>query len=165
MGLLRRLVGATIDAVSLPQFDGSTAVNTSVTILRECIEFGAAGPDGPHRERLTNPFARGYVFGFSDACIQRLGVFDELESLALIAAVHETLFGQKTGSLLVHDALDDQLDADFAHGRSAGEEDHFRWSNDRSHTPRLLTDFLRANGAKYSYTASNSRSMQTVVSS
>jgi hypothetical protein len=147
MGLLQRLFGATRDAITLPNFDGSKAVEISATKLRECIDLGSAGPDGPHRKRLTTPFARGYLFGFSDACIQQFGVFDELESLALITVVHGTLFGQKLGSLLVHDALRDQRDAEFARGRAAGAEDHYRWLNDSSYMPLLLTDFLRADDA------------------
>ncbi len=147
MGLLQRLFGATRDAITLPNFDGSKAVNISATMLRECIDRGSAGPDGPHRARLAEPFARGYLFGFSDTCIQRFAVFDELESLALITVVHGKLFGQQIGSLLVHDALRDQRDAEFARGRTAGAEDHLRWLNDRSNTPLLLTKFLHAEDA------------------
>ena len=144
MGLFQRLFGATRDAITLPNFDGSKAVHISTTMLRECIDRGSAGPDGPNRGRLAKPFARGYLFGFSDACIQGFGVFDELESLALITVVHGTLFGQKLGSLLVHDALRDQRDAEFARGRTAGAEDHLRWLNDRTYSPRSLTDYLLA---------------------
>jgi hypothetical protein len=145
MGLLQRLFGATLNAITLPQFDGSSAVKISVTILRECIDRGSVGPQGPHRARLATPFARGYLFGFSDACIQRIGVFDELEALALITVVHGRLFGQETGARLVHDALRDQRDAEFSRGRTAGDVDYLRWLNDRSYTPRALTDYLRAN--------------------
>jgi hypothetical protein len=145
MELFQRLLGATRDAIALPNFDaGNEAVDISATILRECIDFGAAWPDGPNRERLAKPFARGYLFGFSDACIQRLGVLDELDSLALITVVHGKLFGQKIGSLLVHDALRDQRNAEFGRGRTAGAEDLLRWVNDRSSTPVLLIDYLYA---------------------
>jgi hypothetical protein len=95
---------------------------------------------------LATPLARGYLFGFSDACIQSFGVFDELESLALITVVHGMLFGQKIGSRFVHDALRDQRDAEFARGRAAGDADYQRWLHDRSYAPRSLTDYL-LNGA------------------
>lgn len=147
MGLFQRMFGATREAITLPNFDGSKAMEISMTMLRKCIDRGSAGPDGPNRARLAKPFARGYLLGFSDACIQRFGVFDELESLALITVVHGMLFGQKLGSLLVHDALRDQRDAEFARGRTAGAEDHLRWLNDCSNTPLLLTDFLSADDA------------------
>jgi hypothetical protein len=148
MGLFQRLFGATRDAIALPNFDArSKAVNVSATILRECIDLGLAGANGPNRGRLAKPFARGYIFGFADACIQRFGVLDELESLTFITVVHAKLFGHKVGSSLVGDALRDERNAEFGRGRTAGAEDLFRWLDDRSHTPLLLTRFLQADDA------------------
>jgi hypothetical protein len=145
MELFQRLFGATRDAIAHPHFDaGNTAVQISATILRECIDLGSAWPGGPNRERLAQPFARGYIFGFSDACIQRFGVLDELESLALITVVHAKIFGRKIGSLLVHDALRDERNAEFGRGRTAGAEDLLHWVNDRSNTPLILIDYLYA---------------------
>jgi hypothetical protein len=148
MGLFQRLFGVTRDAIALPNFDAANkAVDTSATLLRECIDLGFAGADGPNRKRLAKPFARGYLFGFSDACIQRLGVLDELESLALITVVHAKIFGHKMSSTLVGDALRDERNAEFGRGRTAGAEDLFRWLDDRSYTPLLLTRFLQADDA------------------
>ena len=148
IGLFQRLFGATRDAIALPHFDaGNRAVEVSATILRECIDLGSAWPGGPNRERLAKPFARGYIFGFADACIQRFGVLDELESLAFITVVHTKLFGHKIGSLLVGDALRDERNAEFGRGRTAGAEDLFRWLDDGSYTPLLLTRFLQADDA------------------
>jgi hypothetical protein len=145
MELFQRLFGATRDAIAHPHFDpGNRAVQISTTILRECIDLGSAWPGGPNRERLAQPFARGYIFGFSDACIQRFGVLDELESLALITVVHVKMFGRKIGSLLVHDALGDVRNAEFDRGRTAGAEDLLHWLNDRSNTPLILIDYLYA---------------------
>ena len=146
--LFQRLFGATRDAIALAHFDaGSKAVDISATILRECIDLGSAWPGGPNRERLAQPFARGYIFGFSDACIQRFGVLDELESLVLITAVHAKIVGHKMSSSLVGDALRDERNAEFGRGRTAGAEDLFRWLDDRSYTPLLLTRFLQADDA------------------
>jgi hypothetical protein len=159
MELFQRLFGATRDAIALPHFDvGNRAVEISATILRECIDLGAAWSGGPNRERLTKPFARGYIFGFSDACIQRFGVLDELESLALITAVHAKLFGRKIGSLLVHDALRDERNAEFGRGRAAGAEGLLRWLDDRSNTPLILIDYLYADDDPSSLIASTSES-------
>jgi hypothetical protein len=145
MELFQRLFGATRDAIALPYFDaGNRAVEIAATILRECIDLGSAWPGGPNRERLAKPFARGYIFGFSAACIQRFGVLDELESLALITVVHAQLFGRKIGSSLVHDALRDERNAEFGRGRAAGAEGLLRWLDDRSNTPLVLIDYLYA---------------------
>jgi hypothetical protein len=143
MELFQRLFSATRDTIALPHFDaGNRAAEISATILRECIDLGSAWPDGPNRGRLAKLFARGYIFGFSDACTQRFGVHDELESLALITLVHAKLFGHKIGSSLVGDALRDQRNPEFRRGRTAGAEDLIRWLDDRSYTPPLLTDYL-----------------------
>jgi hypothetical protein len=154
MELFQRLFGATRDAIALPNFDaGHKAVDLSATILRECIDLGSAWPDGPNRGRLAKLFARGYIFGFSDACIQRFGVHDELESLALITLVHAKLFSHKIGSSLVGDALRDQRNPEFRRGRTAGGEDLIRWLDDRSYTPPLLTDYLYEDDTPRSLTA------------
>ena len=154
LGLLQRLFGATRDAITLPHFDaGSKAVQISATILGECIGLGSAGPGEPNRGRLAKPFARGYLFGFCEACIQRLAVFNELESLALITEVHAEIFGHKIGSLLVHDALRDQGRAEFSRGRAVGDEDYRRWLGDRSYTPSLLTGYLLADEVEPSTSA------------
>jgi hypothetical protein len=143
--LFQRLFGATRDAIALPDFDAENkAVEISATMLRACIDLGFAGADGPNRERLAKPFARGYLFGFSDACIQRIRVLDGLDSLALITLVHVRIFGHKIGSSLVVDALRDERNAEFGRGRTAGAEDLLRWLNDRSYTPLLLFRFLQA---------------------
>jgi hypothetical protein len=154
MELFQRLFHATRDAIAHPHFDaGNRAVEISATILRECIDLGSAWPGGPNRERLAKLFARGYIFGFSDACTQRFGVHDEQESLALITLVHAKLFGYKIGSPLVGDALRDQRNPEFRRGRTAGAEDLIRWLDDRSYTPPLLTDYLYEDDTPRSLTA------------
>jgi hypothetical protein len=143
MGLLQRLFGATRDAITLPNFvPGSKAVEVSTTMLHEVIDRGSAGPDGTNRGRLVTLFARGYLFGFSDACIHRFGVFDEIESLALITVVHTKMFGGPVGWLLVQDALREQCHAEFGRGQTAGADDFLRWLSDRLNTPRTLTNHL-----------------------
>jgi hypothetical protein len=164
MGLFQRLFGATRDAIVLPNFDaGKKAVDISTTILRKCIELGSGGPNGANQRRLFNPFARGYLFGFSDACIQRLAVLDELQSLALITLIHTRIFGHEIGSLLVGDALRDQRNAEFGRGRTVGARDLFRWLDERSYTPLALTDYLHADDEVSSPKVPSSVSPSTAV--
>jgi hypothetical protein len=143
MGLLTRLFGANRDPIRARNFDlGSRAVEISATILCEVIDRGSAGLHGPNRARLATLFARGYLFGFSESCIQRFGVFDEIECLAHITVLHTKVFGGQIGWLLVQDALRDQSHAEFGRGQTAGADDVLRWLNERSDTPRSLTDYL-----------------------
>jgi len=120
------------------------AVDLSVTMLRLNIDLALAGRSGPNRGRLVKPFARGYIFGFSHACIQRFGVTDEMQSLALITLVHIKVFGQEMGSLLAGDTLGEEGDSEFIRGRTAGAGDLFRWLDDRAYTPLSLTDYLQS---------------------
>jgi hypothetical protein len=164
MGLFQRLFGATRDAIVLPNFDaGNKAVDISATILGKCIDLGSGGPNGANQRRLFNPFARGYLFGFSDACIQRLAVLDELQSLALVTLIHSKIFGHEIGSLLVGSALRDQSNAEFARGRTVGTRDLFRWLDERSYTPRALTDYLRADDEASSSKVPSSVAPSTTV--
>src|SRR6266436_7207049 len=145
MGLLSRLFGTDRDSITLPNFvPGSKAVEVSTTMLREVIDRGSVGPDGPNRGRLATLFARGYLFGFSESCIELFGVFGEIESLALITVVHTKIFGGQIGWLLVQDALREQGQAEFDRGQTAGAKDFYRWLNGRSTTPLVLTNYLLA---------------------
>jgi hypothetical protein len=136
------LFGTDRDSIMLPNFDpGPKAAELSAFMLREVIDRGSAGPDGPNRERLATLFARGYLFGFSGACIQGFGVFGEIESLALITVVHTKMFGGPVGWLLVQDALREQ-GAEFDRGQTVGAADFLRWLSDRLYTPWALTDHL-----------------------
>jgi len=107
MGLLQRLLVQLVTRSRFRISNGSKAVNISATMLRECIDRGSAGPDGPRRARLPNPLHAGIYLDFPTPVFNDLECFDELESLALITVVHGKLFGQQIGSLLVHDALRD----------------------------------------------------------
>lgn len=155
MGLLSRLFGTNLQAIRLPYFDpGSRAADLSVSLLSEAIERGSAGNDGPNRGRLATLFVRGYLFGFSESCIQRFGVFGEIEPLAFITVVHTKMFGGQIGWLLVQDALRELGQAEFDRGQTAGAEDFLRWMNERSHIPRSLTDYLLASDASLTLKAS-----------
>ena len=143
MGLLSRLFSTDLEAIRLPDFSrGSKAAELSAFMLRDAINRGSAGLDGPNRGRLATLFAGGYLFGFSESCIQGFGVFGEIESLALITVVHTKMFGGQIGWLLVQDALRDPGHAEFDRGQAAGADDFLRWLNGRSYAPRSLTDYL-----------------------
>jgi hypothetical protein len=128
-----------------PKIDvGAEAVDLSVTMPRLNLDLGLAGRSGPNRGRLVNPFARGYIVGFSDACIQRFGVTDEMQSVGLITLVHIKVFGQEVGLLLAGDTPGDRGDSEFIRGRTAGAGDLIRWLDDRAYTPLSLTDYLQS---------------------
>jgi hypothetical protein len=147
MGLRSQLFGTNREAIRLSNFDaGKKSAEVSATVLREVIDRGCAGPDGSNRGRLATLFARGYLFGFSESCIQGFGVFDEIESLAIVTVVHNEMFGGQIGWLLVQDALREHGQAEFDRGQTAGADDFLRWLSDLSIMPRSLTKYLLEGG-------------------
>jgi hypothetical protein len=126
---------------------GNELVDLACNLLAAQIDLGSASPGDTNRKRLEEPYARGYVFGFIDALLQKGGIADETHALALITVVHGKLFGVAMGSLLVGDALNDQSpDSIFTTGRGVGAADLIRWLSDSKTAPLMLADYL--NGTK-----------------
>jgi hypothetical protein len=111
--------------------NGDELVDLACNLLATQIDLGSASTTGPNRKRLEEPYARGYVFGFVDAVLQKGGIADETHALALITVAHSKLFGVAMGSIFVGDALNDQApDSIFTKGRGVGAADLIRWLND-----------------------------------
>jgi hypothetical protein len=146
MGLMDRLLGRARQVQPPAASKGNELVDLACNLLATQIALGTASAGGSNRKRLQEPYARGYVFGFVDAVLQKGGIADETHALALITIAHTKLFGVEMGSLLVGDALNDQSpDTIFAQGRRVGGTDLIRWLNDSKTPPLKLADYL--NGA------------------
>ncbi|HEU0233908.1 MAG TPA: hypothetical protein VFQ94_02120 [Gallionella sp.] len=75
---------------------------------------------------MVNKFARGYVFGFHDAMLQRFGLVDRTnpgKGLDLMEASYKYIFGDQTGHMLFTSSLYSQDEASFNKGRTSGAED------------------------------------------
>jgi hypothetical protein len=91
------------------------------------------------------PHARGYVFGFVDALVQRGGVADKTHALALISVAHAKIFGKAMGSVFIVDALSTHSpDSVFTKGRATGATDLERWSADSGIPALMLSDYLNS---------------------
>jgi hypothetical protein len=149
MGLMDKALGKARPAKP-EAAKGAELVDIACDLLATQIDLGGASLGNGNRGRLEEPFARGYVFGFIDALLQKGGIADETHALALLTVAHGNLFGQPMGVLFITDALADQSpDSVFTKGRGVGASDLIRWLNENSTTsgpPLLLTDYL--NGAK-----------------
>jgi len=72
---------------------------------------------------MTNKRAAGYVFGFHDSLIQRLGLYDPSNkdrSAALLEQSYKGMFGEQAGFLLYSMSLQWQDDSTFLEGRMNG---------------------------------------------
>ena len=72
---------------------------------------------------MTNKIASGYVFGFHDALLERLGLYtsaNKESALALMARSYEHLFGLQAGCSLFSMSLNSQENAEFQKGRMNG---------------------------------------------
>ena len=129
--------------VQPPASKGNELVDLACNLLATQIGLGGAPDGGPNRKRLEEPFARGYIFGFLDAILQKGGISDQTHALALITLAHGKLFGLAMGALFVGDALNDQSrDSIFAQGQTVGGTDLIRWLNDSKTPPLMLADYL-----------------------
>ena len=72
---------------------------------------------------MTNPRARGYVFGFHDGLLFKLGLRDESnrgEAVALMKKSYERIFGEQAAYVLFDRSLAAQSDPDFQDGQMTG---------------------------------------------
>jgi hypothetical protein len=86
VGIFKRLLGYEDSShegpVAPKSKKGSEFVDLASNMLMTQIDPGNALPGCPSRQRLGKPYARGYMFGFLDAFLQKAGVTDEIEALA-----------------------------------------------------------------------------------
>jgi len=72
---------------------------------------------------MTNKRAAGYLFGFHDSLLQRLGLYDpsnKNNSVKLMERSYKNLFGEQTGFALFSRSLHFQDDPEFVEGRMNG---------------------------------------------
>ena len=126
--------------------DGNEIISIACGLLATQINLGSASPpDGVNRRRLEMPFARGYVFGFIDALVQKGRISDETHALALISVAHAKIFGKAMGAVFIADALASQSpDSSFSKGRAAGAADVIGWFGDKGVLPLGLSDYLNS---------------------
>jgi hypothetical protein len=130
-----RTVGAKVNEDEL--------ADMATELLKEMIRIGDATPGRPNASRLSNPYARGYVFGFVYALIQEAHVASESNGLNALTVVHVEIFGPDLGPAFLDQALSDEMrDSVFTQGQIAGARDILRWLSDRTSLPLSLTDYL-----------------------
>jgi hypothetical protein len=79
---------------------------------------------------MTNNVAAGYVFGFHDCLLQRMGLYDQSnpsKARELIEDSYKNIFGSQAGFALFSKSISKQEDPEFKRGRMEGgnEADKF----------------------------------------
>ena len=102
------------------QFQFLSAVGTllSIQLLPRYAQASKAFP-----AIMTNKIASGYVFGFHDALLERLGLYtpaNKESAQALIEKSYKHLFGQQAGCSLFSMSLNSQENVEFQKGRMNG---------------------------------------------
>ncbi len=72
---------------------------------------------------MTNKRAAGYLFGFHDSLLQRIGLYDpnnKGNSVGLMERSYKNLFGEQAGYALFSSSLHSQDDPEFVEGRLNG---------------------------------------------
>ena len=100
------------------QFLSAAGTLLSIQLLPRYAQASKAFP-----AIMTNKIASGYVFGFHDALLERLGLYtpaNKESAQALIEKSYEHLFGQQAGCSLFSMSLSSQENAEFQKGRMSG---------------------------------------------
>ena len=119
------------------------AQDASHELLMTPMELGGAESDSAKQKRLATPYGFGYIFGFSDALIQRAGVTDDGEIMAALTIVHTRLFGDTQGPKIFGSSLNRQAEPQFIEGRKAGGTEAMQWlSEGGKHAPIGLAGYL-----------------------
>jgi hypothetical protein len=104
------------------------AIDVAHGTLQMQITLGCASVDIFERD----DYALGYVFGFTDGLLQAMGVADELQCIAALAATYEALFHESLGPKLLRRSLDLQGTDNFAKGVSLGGGEAFAFLRDKT---------------------------------
>ncbi len=100
---------------------------------------------GPNATEIlqSDHWALGYVYGFHDGIMQRMGVRFDLEGLAVFGASYIGLFGDPdiAGTLFAR-SVDLQETSTFQKGAAVGGQEAFNFF-DKESSPLALSDYLR----------------------
>lgn len=113
------------------------AIDVAYGTLQMQITLGCASVDIFERD----DYALGYVFGFTDGLLQAMGVADQLQCVAALAATYECLFEQSLGPKLLSRSLDLQEKDDFARGKNLGGNEAFAFLRDKTPPMGLSSRF------------------------
>jgi hypothetical protein len=110
-------------------------------ILALQISLACAVPSSISRD----PFALGYVYGYHERALQVLGIDDQKEGQAMMAAGYQKLFGEQHGSAVLSKCADLRGHPRFEKGAFQGEEDAGLYLRARR-MPIGLVSYLRIFG-------------------
>lgn len=101
------------------------AFKVAYGLLIPQIILGYADDDHEFKNRVTDKYIRGYIFGLCDAIMQSAGVSgnDYGKIDALLTEVHIQLFGETNGRKSVGQSFRDQADPTFSEGRIRGGQE------------------------------------------
>ena len=116
-----------------------TQVASNILALQ--ISLACAVPSSISRD----PFALGYVYGYHDRVLQVLGIEDQKEGHAMMAAGYQKLFGEQLGSVVLGKCADLRGHPRFEKGAFQGEEDAGLYLRARR-IPTGLVSYLRLFG-------------------
>jgi len=97
--------------------NGKAALEVISNVLQVQLTLGGGGASAVSGDL----WALGYIFGFHDSVLQALQVNDQVESMAIMAASYQRLFGgPDIGAKLLRQCLDLQQNQSFRTGVFAG---------------------------------------------
>jgi hypothetical protein len=131
--------GARVNSKAADTPDASKVVIFVANALRIQVCFMSDSSDN-FRFSARDPWAIGYIAGFTDAAFQSGGYPLDLQGIAMMCSVFDNLMGEELASdaLEVLEELRQQNDDRFAAGMEAGGTEFVQWANDNERVPTGL---------------------------
>jgi hypothetical protein len=107
---------------------------------------GLASPTAARALVSRQHWSLGYVFGFHDGMLQKMGVNEQMDSLAVMTIGYNKVFGESYGTQTLGKCLWLQSDPEFMRGVLVGGQEAASYLHDPNKRPMGLFDYLLGKG-------------------
>lgn len=115
--------------------DRDSALNIASGLLAVQLAPKFQRPQDAFSTLMTNKVAAGYVFGFHDSMLQRLGLVDPAHpenGATLMKASYQNIFGESAGFALLSMSMNLQSEPSFIKGRMNGGEEFVSFAENKT---------------------------------
>jgi hypothetical protein len=131
--------------------DFSALLQYQIALACADAEDGSPALTSPKAARALvsrQQWSLGYVFGFHDGMLQKMGVNEQTDSLAIMTIGYNKVFGESYGTQTLGKCLWLQSDPEFMRGVLVGGQEAASYLHDPDKRPMGLFDYLLGEGER-----------------